>query len=394
MKSKNISIVQIEGVDGVGKSTFIKNTNKYKVRNFAFCDRGDLSDYVYRRIDGKAFTPCVIHQNALIVLLVRKYDELCRMIVDRAEQLHWSDEQIVKELQAAKLQDDFISAALTLSEEYNVIIVDVSGLDEKSTFEKVISKIHEFIHNLPCDKHLSEWNKLYKKGCEVLNLDFKVRDNQPYINDVASMFELTNQFGVYETYSDKSYPTSLIHSLGYNISQDELNNITKKYDFAYIINSKINRRPEVYSYYHEWNINKLSFMISKSLADNKFYDNAKFFVNRVFDNDYLKTIALAKATVYTARELAPYKMQTARLYEAIRANQIVFVDIPTDYNDEILSQIHKNDKELIAMLRCVPTTICAQYNTIIKNKKLCKKILDNQHRFYKDCIENIQENNF
>lgn len=394
MKSKNISIIQFEGVDGVGKTTLLQNINKQKIRSFAFCDRGDLSDYVYRKEYGGNFTPCVINQNVLIVLLIRKYDEICKFIIERGERLHWSTEQILAECDAAKLQNKFIEAASILAKDYNILTVDVTGCNEIETFQKVMHNIFEFVHKLPCDTKLSEWNKIYEKGCKKLGLEFNVRDNQPYINDVPFMSELTNQFGVYETYSNKSYPTNLIYSLGYDISNEDINNIKKCCDFEYVINSKINRRPEVYEYYHSWNSHGHKFMISKYVAENKFYSNAIFSLDRIFGDEYLKKIAMAKATVYTSRDLAPYKMQTARLYEAIRANQIVFVDMPTDDNDEILSQIHKNDKELIAMLRCVPTTICVQYNAIIKNKKLCEKILDNQHRFYKDCIENIQENNF
>lgn len=393
MRSKNVSIIQLEGVDGVGKTTLIKNISKFGVRDFAFCDRGDLSDYVYRKKYGGEFTPCVINQNVLIVLLVRNYTEIVDFINKRAKEEQWSKERILKEYDAARLQDKFIDAALELCNDYNILTLDVSGLDETATFEYVMKCIRRYIHHLPVDEEISSWNEMYLKGCNKLGLNFVVRDNQPYINDKPFMSELTNQFGVYETYANKSYPTNLIYSLGYDISEEEINKIPKVYDFAYIINSKINRRPEIYDYYKAWNKNAYDFIISKYVADNYFYAHAKLRLDRVFGNEYLKYLASAKATVYVSRDLAPYEMQTARLYEAILANQLVFVDEGTDPKNKILNQIHDNIK-LVQLMRCTPKNICDKYRKIIKDKKLYDKILDNQKNFYNNLIENIRENKF
>ena len=235
------------------------------------------------------------------------------------------------------------------------------------------------------DDDLTSWNQMYDKACLQLNKKFKVIDNQPYIDNVPMMVESTCHNGTYEKFDDKRYPDNLIYAYAYNernICKD------KKYDFNYIINSKILRRNEIYQYYSYFENARLSCIVS----DNSIIPNYIGFerVGRRFGKDYLDTIAESAATVYAARDLAYLELQTARLYEAIIANNIVFVDKQSDPQCKILHAIHGCDSEVIDLLYVTPEDICNKYNYIIRHQYLWGKILKQQHDYLDNLFDKLE----
>ena len=143
-------------------------------------------------------------------------------------------------------------------------------------------------------------------------------------------------------------------------------------------------RPEVYSYFCEFEKNNISFLTT----DSQYIPKYKMCVrmDKCFGNKYINSTARCKATIYTARDLIDIKMITVRPYEATLADQIIFVDEITDENNEILNQIY-NDKSDFAsicknLLRVNPSNICDNYNEVISNNELVSYILSQQHIWY------------
>ena len=252
---------------------------------------------------------------------------------------------------------------------------------------EVFERVLNILTAIPCfadaedESEYSIWNRQYAKGAQKLGYSFRVIQNQPYINDIPICSEITCHNGVYETFENKKYPVNLIYAMGY----DDFNasKIDKVVDFSYPIWSKINRRPEVFDYYSQWEKHGLTFLASS--LHNKNYTHAYEFT-RSTGMTYLAQLAKANATVYTARDLAYLKMQTARLYEAILANQIVFVDKKSDPDCEILTLMH-HDKELIDLLYCTPDDICDKYNDALLIKD---KILTNQREYYNKLVNDAK----
>lgn len=375
MKASNISIIQIEGVDGVGKTSLIKECSKRGLHRYAICDRGDLSDYVFAKLYHRNFIPSVNNQNALIILLIDDKDVIKNRLRARGD-----DEEIAK----VDLQDEYIRAAKLLDEhDYKVVTIDIHGLSISEVFERVLN----ILTAIPCfadaedESEYSIWNRQYAKGAQKLGYKFRVIQNQPYINDIPICSEITCHNGVYETFENKKYPISLVYVMGYD--DFDASQIKKDVDFSYPIWSKINRRPEVFQYYSAWENHGLTFLASSLHCDN--YSNSYEFT-RSTGIMYLAQLAKANATVYTARDVAYLKMQNARLYEAILANQIVFVDKESDPDCEILTLMH-HDKELIDLLYCTPDDICDKYNDALLIKD---KILTNQREYYNKLVNNVK----
>lgn len=384
MKSRNITTIIAEGTDGVGKTELIYQL--FKIYNYRYMvyHRGELSNLFYAL---KYNRPFAVTQNGLPflhILLTCDKTELATRIKLRGERLKQSTSEIKEELSKIDDQDEFIKLAQAMSDDYHIIIVDTTGLSIEEVGLKVAKRINMYIESLEDDNTISEWNKTYKESCDKLSLSFTSKDNQPYINNVPFMSELTCQNGVYERFDNRDYPDNLIFAMNYSINESDINKIIKTDDFAYIINSKIKRRPEVYDYYGAFIKHNKSCLVS----DNDLipYDVLLKRQSRQFGNDFIKTLAKAKATVYTARDLAHLKMQTARLYEAILAKQIVFVDGMSDYDCDILKQIHK-DKSIIDMLYTTPYEICDAYDIIINDKCLYHTIIDAQTKWYKNLIK-------
>lgn len=376
MKTSNISIVQIEGVDGVGKTSLIKECAKRGLHRYALCDRGDLSDYVFAKLYQRNFIPSVNNQNALIVLLVDDKDAIKTRLRARGD----DEEEIAK----VDLQDEYIRAAeLFNRNDYKVVTIDTRNLSTSEVFERLLN----ILTIIPCfadtedESEYSIWNRQYAKGAQKLGYKFRVIQNQPYINDIPICSEITCHNGVYETFENKKYPINLIYAMGYD--DFDVSHIEKTIDFSYPIWSKINRRPEVLEYYKSWEKHGLTFLASS--LHNKNYTCAHEFI-RSTGAMYLAQLARAHATVYTARDLTYLKMQTARLYEAILTDQIVFVDKESDPDCEILTLMH-HDKELVDLLYCTPLNICKKYKEALLVKD---KILNNQRAYYNKLVNNAK----
>lgn len=383
MKSRNITTIIVEGTDGVGKSELIKQLfNIYNYRYMVY-HRGELSNLVYAL---KYNRPFAITQNGLPflhILLTCDKEEIKRRIIHRGIERNELAVTVKKEIEKVNDQDVFIELASKLSNDYHMIILDTTDKSISEVGKAAAKMIDEYVSNLRNDEQISEWNKVYKNACDKLGLSFSSKDNQPYINDIQFMSELTCHNGVYERFDNKEYPDNLIFSLSYSIDESMVDNIQKTEDFSYIINSKILRRPEVYDYYNAFINHNKTCIVSDSLnMEHQLLKRQK----RVFGDDFVLSQVKAKATVYTARDLAYLKMQTARLYEAILAKQIVFVDKLSDLDCDILKQIH-NDENIISLLYTTPEEVCDAYDKIINDSTLYHSIINAQTEWYNNLVK-------
>lgn len=391
MKSAYITTIILEGTDGVGKSTVIEGLQKHYKFRYMMYHRGDLSNIVYAEKFRRFPALTQIGLPFLHVLLTCDDLELSKRIYSRDVSIDEKQNDIRSILD----QDRFIYYALRMKNDYHVIIVNTTGMSKKEMVDEVIRRIERYVAALPVDKDLSEWNRQYEKGCAKLGLKFSSRNNQPYINDIPFISESTLQNGVYEQFLNKDYPTNFIFSLGYDISSEEVTAIKKTVDFAYVINSKINRRPEVYDYYDVFSSNNKTCIVSKNLPLLDCHPNRRWFVpiDRAFGDDFIRAIASAKATVYCGKDLAYLKLQTARLYEAILAKQIVFVDESADPQKEILRSIHP-DQSLVDLLTVNPNNIIEAYDHIMSQPQIIQKIISDQDKYYNYLKRSIKGGSF
>lgn len=381
MKSKYITTIILEGANGVGKSEAILQLFKLYNYRYMVYHRGEMSNLLYANKYNRPFSQTQCGLPFLHILLICDKKELEYRIKNRGQ-------DVKSELDKINEQDEFIKLAEDMKNDYHILILDTTNLSIEEVGLKLKEMIDNYVNNLKEDETLSEWNVMYDRGCKKLGIKFAARDNQLYFNNILTMSEYTLQNGVYETYTNKSYPDNLIFMMGYS---DEINLKEKDLDFSYVINSKILKRPEVYEYYKVWSDSGLKFLTSDNDAFIKEY-NGRVKMNRVFGDDFIKELSRAKATVYTSRDLASRKLQTARLYESIRAQEIVFVDKLTDKDNEILNQIY-DDKKFIELLSVTPETIVDKYNYVIKNN-LTGIILDYQNKYYKRILKVLKENKY
>lgn len=379
MKSRNITTIIAEGTDGVGKSSLIDEL--FKIYNYRYMvyHRGELSNLFYAMKYNRPFATTQVGLPFLHVLLTCDKDVLRQRIANRAALNGDSKEQLEEELAKVDDQDEFIRLANAMKNDYHVIIVDTTNKSIKQVGKEVAKKIDEYVAKLANDETVSEWNKMYSESAQDLGIEFTCKDNQPYFNNIAFMSESTLQNGVYERFDNKDYPDNLMFALNYGVSTKQIDKVTKKHDFAYIINSKIKRRKEVYKYYTAFAKAQKTCLVS----DNPLIPENEFNIKcpREFGDLFLLNLAKAKATVYCARDLAYLKLQTARLYEAILAKQIVFVDKQSDLDNDMLTQIHKN-KFIIDLLYVTPETICKNYDYIMERPDIYKEIIDAQTKWF------------
>ena len=215
-----------------------------------------------------------------------------------------------------------------------------------------------------------------------MGLKFSVIANQPYINGIAVMGELNNQNGVYETFSDKTYPHNLIYMLGYDQKPSIVPFKDRMVDFTYIINSKILSRHEVYDYFEsfiEHNKNclagKNTYMIEHPLIQT---------MERPVGDALVKKMSEAKATVYLARKMAYVKYVSVRLYESVLAENVIFVDKESDPDNEILHGIYGDDSKTIDLLYVDENDICDKYDAVMADSDLVKYIIQKQHEYYEE----------
>lgn len=376
MKSRNITTIIAEGTDGVGKSELIMQL--FKIYNYRYMvyHRGELSNLFYAQKYHRPFCATQVGLPFLHVLLTCDKEVLKQRIMKR----DYDDErELEEELKKVDDQDEFIRLFNVMKKDYHMIMVDTTHLSIEEVGKKVAKMIDNYVAHLETDVEISEWNSMYAISCNKLGLNFTVRDNQPYINDIPFMAESTLHNGVYETFSDKSYPDNFIYSLAYG--NDNYRCADKTLDFAYVIFSKVKRRPEVYEYLAKFMSNDKTCLVANNeyMPINPLLER----MPRMFGNAFITQLSRAKATVYCGRDLAYLKLQTARLYEAILAQQIVFVDKLSDPDCEMLTLMHAKDKKLIDLLYVTPETICEKYDYIMSHKDIYDKIINNQNSYYK-----------
>lgn len=377
MKSKYITTIILEGANGVGKSEAIQQLFKLYNYRYMVYHRGEISNLLYAKKYNRPFSQTQCGLPFLHILLTCDEKELANRIMKRGD---------TDELNKIEEQEEFIKLANDMKNDYHILICDTTGLSIEEVGRKLKFMIDNYVNSMPIDDKVSEWNEMYMKGCNKLGIDFKVRDNQLYFNDVLTMSEYTLQNGVFETYTDKTYPDNLIFMQGYS---DNIELKEKDLDFAYIINSKILKRKEVYDYYNAWDMEGMRFLISEYINIPNYQNSER--MSRCFGDDFIRELSRAKATVYCSRDLASRKLQTARLYEGIRANQIVFIDKLTDPDNEILNQIYDRD-DLKELLSVTPETIVNNYHYILNNN-LRGVILDYQNKFYNKLVRGLKNEN-
>lgn len=361
MKSKNITHIILEGCDGVGKDT-IKDEiwRAYNFQYRVYC-RGEISDYVYAKKFNRKFISTQRGLPFLYVVLIGDEEIIEKHIKERAERLSWPSDLLKKELEKISDNKLFEKYATLLSKEYHILTIYCKDKGVHTLCAEIYDKTIEYINNLSTDIELTPFNKQYKLGCDKLKIKFDVRDNQPYMDNIRIMADAHLHTGAFETFDNKDIPHNLIFCCRYDINLID-KKVPKTVDFAYPINSKILQRLEVYEYYTEFEKNKMSFLVTDSMYVPN-YNYAKR-TGKCFGNEYITRLAIAKATIYTARDLVDIEMMTCRLYEGILANQIVFVDKLSDPDCKILKNIYKDNERLINFLYVTPETIVKNYRAL------------------------------
>lgn len=380
MKSKTISHIVLEGTDGVGKTSLLRNLLAGYQYRYVVYDRGELSNFVYAKKYYRPFISLQRNLPFLYLLLVANEATLRERILKRAIIEHQDMQTVEYELNKIKDQSMFVEAARQFENDYHIIMLDTTGLNEQQVCTKAMKMIDDYVDKLPCDKEETEWNKMYRKACNQTGHTFEVRANQPYIDGKMFMSESTWQNGAYETFTNKKCPDNLLFASAYS-TDCYCNGIDNKdLDFAYVINSKINRRFEVLDYYLEMLKHNKTCLVSEKIQ--KAFEDDRFeAIPKTFGDDFIKQLSRANATIYCARDLEYLKLQTARLYEGIMANQIVFVDKDSDKNCDMLKMIH-DDKSIIDLLYVTPESFIESYDKIMNNYSLRERILFNQKSWY------------
>lgn len=379
MKSKTISHIILEGVDGVGKTSTLVELLKQCNYRYVVYDRGELSNFIYAKKYHRPFISLQRNLPFVYVVLTCDENELIKRIRNRGYDL--SDLSKIEE------QNEFIKYAKIFSNDFHVLLIDTTRKSITNVAKEVLEKVDELVNSLKTDSIETDWNKVYRLAYEKLGQKFEVRNNQPFVDGRMFMSESTWQNGAYETFTDKSCPDNLVFSLTYSRDCycDTIED--KTLDFAYVINSKINRRHEIVDYYLAFLKNNKSCLVSDKIK--KVIDDDKFVeMKRVFGDEFIKEQSKAKATVYCARDLEYLKLQTCRLYEAIIANQVLFVDKESDKDCDMLKQIH-DSQDIIDLLYVTPENICENYDKIMNNEELRLQILKAQKDFYENLKKKV-----
>ncbi len=391
MKNRNFTNIIIEGTDGVGKNTLQKNLLKYYNYRIPVYDRGELSNMVYAKKYNRPFSAMQRHLPILFIFLYAQEEQLISRMKKRADEESWSKESLEEELSKVKDQQEFFKLLPMFAKDYHLLTIDTTNLNEQETLNEAVRLISEYSNKLKVDdpETYTAWNKLYQAGCDHFGLDFKVINNQPYINNIAVMGEINNQNGVYETFSDKRYPHNLIYMFGYSQEPKIVPFDQRKVDFTYIINSKILSRHEVYDYMEKFIENNLSMFAGKSsyMIDHPLIIT----MERPVGDPLIQKMSEAKATVYIARKMAYLKYVSVRLYESILAENVIFVDKLSDPDCEILKAIYgEGHPALIDLLYVDENTICQNYKKVMSDPKLIEFIIAKQHKYYDNLVDELE----
>lgn len=391
MKNRNFTNIFIEGTDGVGKNTLQAKLLKYFDYRIPVYDRGELSNMVYAEKYGRPFSAMQRHLPFLYVLLTCDEKKLVERIRERSEAQHWTEADTEAELLKIKDQEIFLRLVPAFAKDYHLIVLDTTYLNADETLSKCVELIEDYQKKLKVDDPatFTAWNKLYESGCNQLGLEFKVINNQPYINNIAILGELNNQNGVYETFSDKKYPHNFIYMLGYSQTPDIVPFEMRKDDFTYIINSKILSRHEVYDYLEKFIENNKTCLVGKNtyMIEHPFIKT----MERPVGDPLITKMSEAKATVYMARKMEYVKYLSVRLYESILAENVIFVDKKSDLNNEILKEIYGKDDLCTKLLYVDENDICTKYDYVMAREDLRLYIIKKQHEYYDKIKKEIFE---
>ena len=382
MRYKNVHNLVIEGPDGVGKTTLIMGLFHHYNYRYMCYHRGELSNYIFAHKYNRPFTATQRGLPFLNIVLLCNEKELAKRIMDRGAE---TDDEVQYELNKVTDNKLFEKYAEEFKNDYDIFVIDTSNLSAQDVLNKACDELDRRFEEDAKDSEISEWNQRYLIACKKYGLRFDVIDNQPYIEGKPIMVESTLHNGLYETFTDKRFPDNLLYSLAY---EHKYRDVPKKYDFNYVINSKIKRRPEIYDYYKAFIKNNYKCLIS----DNPLIENDPRLIRmgRVFGEQFIDALAETDATVYCCRDLEYLKLQTARLYESILANNIVFVDKLSDKGCDILKAIHGEDYYIINLLYVTPNNICYKYSQLTEPIRL--KILKNQRDYYDKLVKEFKEN--
>lgn len=367
MLPKNVSMIFIEYCEtDTDFMTRLCNDVSYKLNNrYLVKYNGDIAEFIKAEREGRVPHKYLHNVPALHVVL---YDKTSNSKLNECNSV-------------------YVRAAVLLKDEYNIIPIETSSMTYNEMVKTIVEKVNEFVAALPVDKEINAFNELYKKGAEKYGLKVTVRENQPYLENQQFMADFQYHNGLYETFEDKSMPDTLLYAAAYE--NTETQTMYKPYDFQYPINSKILFRPEVKDYVKHIS-DSLTLLTTEShyLDDVANMKNVKMF-GKVFGDEYIKQLSQAKATIITNRELYHTEMMTARWYEAVLANTVIFVDNITDPANKVLRQIHGNNETLIGLLSVIPETIVNNYLTVISDEDLVRQILDAQHNWFNKLLSEI-----
>lgn len=392
MKNRNFTNIILEGTDGVGKSTLQHALLEHYNYRIPVYDRGEMSNMVYAKKYNRPFSAMQRHLPILYILLTCSEEKLTERILKRSEAENWTQIDTQNELNKIKDQQDFIDLIPYFAKDYHLLTLDTTDLDPTTTLNEVVSMIAQYSTKLKVDdpSTYTAWNNLYKAGCDHFHLDFKVVNNQPYINNIAVMGEINNQCGVYETFTDKTYPHNLIYMFGYDQHPEIMPFNQRTVDFTYIINSKILSRHEVYDYMEKIIENNLTMFAGKSTY---MIDHPNIItMERPVGDPLIQKMSEAKATVYIARKMEYLKYVSVRLYESILAENIIFVDKLSDKNCDILRAIYgESHPDIIDLLYVDENDFIQKYHEVLNDSKLVKFILTKQHEYYDNLVESLEK---
>ena len=370
MLSRTITTIILEGSDGVGKDTIAHEMWQNHLAKYRVYVRGELSDYVYAKKYGRAFHSTQRGLPFVYVVLLDSEDSIANKIKNR-------DGADAKDLKKISDQALFYDAVRQLRSDYHIITYSVYNKTPEECANEIYELVDNYANGLRNDDSINEYNQMYKKGCDMMGIKFSVKNNQPFFNNTMVMADAQLHNGSYERVMDKKCPHNLIFSLAYS---DTPKLSKKTFDFCYIIGSKINVRSEVRSYLAAFDNYDLTCMTKTDAPD------------KVFGDEYIERISKAKATIYTARDLASLEMITVRPYEAALANQILFVDEESDPDNKLLQQIHAHTK-YAKLLRVNPDNIAYIYKSLTAED--INAILVHQHGWYnrlrKDCLDHAKQ---
>lgn len=139
MKYKNVRNLIIEGPDGVGKTTLIKGLFKHYNYKYMCYHRGELSNRLFAEKFKRPFYETQRGIPFIYIVLAANDEDLKNRIIRRAEDEHWQDADLQKELKTVEYSHEYLLLANEMFEDYDIYVVNTSGKTEDQVLESVIS---------------------------------------------------------------------------------------------------------------------------------------------------------------------------------------------------------------------------------------------------------------